>query len=97
MFKGSGTMRLMNDKELLMKIWNVYDALNLLKELIDEHNKLKRDFMVKEISLVDMDFPLYAIAENKFETEGFIFEFNPNDKTMKAEKEGEIFNLVKEE
>ena len=55
MFKSSGTMRLMNNKELLMKIWNVYDGLNILKELIDEHNKLKWDFIVKEVSLVDMD------------------------------------------
>jgi hypothetical protein len=55
MFKTSGTMRLMNDKELLMEIWNVYDGIHILKEIIDEHNKLKWDFIEKEISLVDAD------------------------------------------
>jgi len=54
-FKSSGTMRLMNDKELLSEIWNVYDGLNLLKEVIDEHSTLKWNFLEKEISLVDWD------------------------------------------
>jgi hypothetical protein len=55
MFKSSGTMRLMNDRELLLAIWNVYDAITLLKQLNDEQNKLKWSFMEKEISLVDVD------------------------------------------
>ena len=194
MFKSSGTMRLMNDKELLKEIWNVYDGLTILKEIIDEHNKLKWNFMEKEISLVDRDmegnierniipmydfykktgnsnkllntsemlskniqklylkliikqveaskfkiykvtdedldkyvgvyssdlvpvkltitkgnkqlfgqltgqlpFPLYATAKNKFEIDGVILEFNLTNKTIVAKKDGEIFNLVKEE
>jgi len=194
MFKSSGTMRLMNDKELLMEIWQVYDGINILKELIDEHNKLKWDFMEKEISLVDVDtdgrierniipmydfykktsipdrllvaseqffkniqelflklmikqletsklkiynvtdedldkyvgvysndqlsvkltitkgnkllvgqltgqvlFPLYATAENKFETEDAVLEFNPTDKTIVVQRNGETFHLFREE
>jgi hypothetical protein len=55
MFKSSGTMRLMNDRELLLAIWHVYDALIILKQLNDEQNKLKWNFIEKEISLVDVD------------------------------------------
>jgi hypothetical protein len=53
MFKSSGTMRLVNDRELLLAIWNVYDELTLLKQFNDEQNKLKWNFIEKEISLVD--------------------------------------------
>jgi len=55
MFKNSGTMRLMDDKELLRGIWNVYDNFAYLKELINEHNRLKLNFIEKEISLFDVD------------------------------------------
>jgi hypothetical protein len=55
MFKTSGTMRLVNDRELLLAIWNVYDELALLKQLNDEQNKLKWNFIEKEISLVDVN------------------------------------------
>jgi hypothetical protein len=55
MFKNSGTMRLMNDKELLMEIWMAYDYLAILKELIDEHSNLKWNFIEKEISLFDVE------------------------------------------
>jgi len=58
MFKNSGTMRLLDDKVLLMEIWNVYDGFNYLKEIIDEHNKQKWNFIEKEISLVDI-IPMY--------------------------------------
>jgi len=44
-----------------------------------------------------LPFPLYATAENKFEIEGVILEFNPTDKTIVAKKDGEIFNLVRED
>jgi len=55
MFRNSGTMRLMDDKELLREIWNVYDNFAILKELINEHNRLKLNFIEKEISLFDVD------------------------------------------
>ena len=43
-------------------------------------------------------FPLKAIAADKFEFEeaGVILEFNPSDKTMILEQDGEIFNFVRE-
>ena len=194
MYKNSGTMRLMNDKVLLKEIWNVYDGITILKEITDEHNRLKWTFIEKEISLVDMDtdgkierniipmydfykktsipdkllvvseyiferinnlyqklmiqqlevskyqrynvtdeyldkylgvysidqiqvkltitkankqlfgqitgqlsFPLYATAENKFEYDGVIFEFNPIEQTVVVKKDGEVFNFVREE
>ena len=55
MFKNSGTMRLMNDRELLMAIWTAYDELTLLKQVLDEHNKLRWNFIEKEASFFDVD------------------------------------------
>jgi hypothetical protein len=194
MFKTSGTMRLMDDKDLLMEIWNAYDGILNLKEAVDIHNKLKWDFMEKEISLVDVDkdgkvewdmipmydfykktgisnnllnwseiilkithelylklmmmqletsklktyqvtdedldkylgvylsdqvpvkltitkgkkqlfgqltgqlpFHLSATAKNKFEVDGITLEFHPTDKTIVVNRDGIIFNFVREE
>jgi hypothetical protein len=55
MFKSSGTMRLMKDRETLLEIWDVYDRLTVLKQLVDEYNKLKLNFIEKEISLIDVN------------------------------------------
>jgi hypothetical protein len=35
MFKSSGMMRLVNDKELLLSIWGAYGTINSIKELLD--------------------------------------------------------------
>ena len=55
MFRNSGTMRLMNDRELLLAIWNVYDELTFLKQLSDEHVKRHWNYMEKDMSLIDVD------------------------------------------
>ena len=48
MFKTSGSMRLMRDKELLESIWKVYTCLETLKLNFDEYYKLKIDECLKE-------------------------------------------------
>jgi len=50
MFKSSGVMRLMNDKELLLTIWDVYAQLTDLKELLDWSDQIKTNDLIKEAS-----------------------------------------------
>ncbi|MDR2972507.1 MAG: hypothetical protein LBU83_11365 [Bacteroidales bacterium] len=52
MFKSSGSMRLMNNKELLLSIWDVYTELADLKDFFDWYDKTKTDDMIKEVSSV---------------------------------------------
>ena len=58
MFKGSGLMRLMDKKELLIAIWDVYSELNTLKQGYDDHNSRKLNHMEK-------DFPLQGYGGEK--------------------------------
>jgi hypothetical protein len=51
MFKSSGTMRLMNDKNLLLSIWDMYAKLTDLKELFDWCDQIKKEAMMKEASM----------------------------------------------
>jgi hypothetical protein len=51
MFKNSGLMRLMNNKELLTDIWDVYADIDWLKGRIDRYNETKWDEMNKDIAL----------------------------------------------
>ena len=53
MFKTSGTMRLVEDKDLLLSLWEVYDRLTILKELMDWNYQTKWEDMKKELSQVD--------------------------------------------
>jgi len=50
MFKSSGVMRLMNDKELLLTIWDVYAELSDVKELLDWGDQIKTNDLIKEAS-----------------------------------------------
>jgi hypothetical protein len=52
MFKSSGSMRLMTDKELLLSIWDVYVELADLKDFFDWYDKTKTDDMIKEVASV---------------------------------------------
>jgi hypothetical protein len=52
MFKSSGSMRLMNDKELLLSIWDVYVELADLKQFFDWYDQRKTDDMLKEASMI---------------------------------------------
>ena len=49
MFKTSGIMRLMNDKELLLSIWDVYNNIDVLQKFLDRAYQEKYDEMKKEI------------------------------------------------
>ena len=48
MFKSSGCMRLMDDKELLLLMWDMYVELAELKHFFDWYDKTKTDDMLKE-------------------------------------------------
>ena len=58
MFKTSGNMRLVNDKELLISIWDSYTALDDLKQVIDMFGQIKLEEIKKESQL----FSLYDIS-----------------------------------
>ena len=51
MFKTSGVMRLVDSKELLLSIWDVYSSINTLKETLDLGFQMKYDEIKKLISL----------------------------------------------
>jgi len=48
-FKSSGTIRLLDDKELLLKMWDVYTGLDSQNETLKWYNDLKWGYMEKEI------------------------------------------------
>jgi len=52
MFKSSGVMRLVDDKELLLLLWDVYDELTSVQETFDTFFPIKWEDMKKEISLL---------------------------------------------
>ena len=51
MFKSSGVMRLVEDKELLLLIWNTYSSINDLKYLLDMSFDMKREALTDLIAL----------------------------------------------
>ena len=55
MFKTSGIMRLVDSKELLLSIWDVYTSINILKELLDLGFQMKYDEMKKLATLVKQE------------------------------------------
>jgi hypothetical protein len=63
MFKGSGAMRLLNDKELLQSIWGTYLNLERVKSTLDLYYQLKMDECVNhnqlELAGVPIPIPLY--------------------------------------
>jgi len=66
MFKNSGVMRLIDDKELLLSIWEVYDCIGFVKETLNWFFQVKWDDMKKEIPLFIedqkmIDAPMYFL------------------------------------
>jgi hypothetical protein len=53
MFKTSGIMRLVDDKELLLTLWRVYDALLMQMKILDVYSELKMEELKKEMLLID--------------------------------------------
>ena len=51
MFKTSGIMRLVDSKELLLSIWDVYSSINILKEMLDLGFQMKYEEIKKMASL----------------------------------------------
>jgi len=58
MFKTSGNMRLVDDKELLLSIWEIYAKLADIEQAFNSFMQLKLDNMIKESQL----YSLYDIA-----------------------------------
>lgn len=54
MFKSSGVMRLVNDKDLLLSLWDMYDYFNVTKEIVDWNFKTKWEDVKKELSTVEI-------------------------------------------
>jgi hypothetical protein len=52
MFKSSGTMRLVNDKELLLSLWEVYDEFTSVKETFEWFLPVKWEDIKKELSML---------------------------------------------
>ena len=52
MFKFSGTMRLIADKELLLSIWEVYDDFNTANNALEWMSRAKLDDYRKDISIM---------------------------------------------
>ena len=48
MFKTSGNMRFLNDKELLLAIWGTYSGLSEIKKILDIYIDMKLEDMKKE-------------------------------------------------
>jgi hypothetical protein len=48
MFKSSGIMRLLDDKELLLSLWNCYDNISFLQQILDMYVQEKKAEMKTE-------------------------------------------------
>ena len=63
MFKQSGTMRLLDDKEVLLSLWNVYQQLDFLQNALDWLFQIRVEELKKEFPLVfsgqNVDVPMY--------------------------------------
>jgi len=68
MFKISGAMRLVGDKELMRDIWKTYNSLEMLQRMSDSFNQLKKDYALKEIQLMndgkEIEIPMYDFFIN---------------------------------
>ena len=64
MFRTSGNMRLIEDKELLLSIWNAYTNLLELKQRVDQGMQIKLDELMKEAELYSLyDFHSFSDEE----------------------------------
>ena len=75
MFKLSGTMRLMENKELILSIWKVYTNMDEVKNLVDMAYQIKLDEAKKEMQLSYAErnkrIPMYTF----YAQTGWTFEF----------------------
>jgi len=55
MFKTSGSMRLLKDKELLLGMWDVYTLLTDIKIVLDKAQEFKLNEVMKEIGWSDTE------------------------------------------
>ena len=63
MFKSSGIMRLVSDKELSLAIWDAYADLIKLKEGFDWHDQIKWDYMKEDFSKIYLDGEIKKMKE----------------------------------
>ena len=88
MFKTSGIMRLVDSKELLLSIWDVYTSINILKELLDLGFQMKYDEIKKLAALVKQgkmeDAPMRDFFTDSNITHSMLEE---SEKTLRMIKE----------
>ncbi|MCL2246461.1 MAG: hypothetical protein FWC10_05040 [Lentimicrobiaceae bacterium] len=60
MFKFSGTMRLLEDKELLLSIWRVYHEMESVQNMIDGNLEYKKDEALRDRQKIDNGEPIVA-------------------------------------
>jgi hypothetical protein len=61
MFKTSGMMRLINDKELLLTLWKTYSELDMVSYFLTESMLFQKDEMIRELhDDIKQDVPLYV-------------------------------------
>jgi hypothetical protein len=86
-FKSSGIMRLMDNRELLMDIWDIYAGIDWLKEQIVFYNERQWDELNKEMTLQFEKKPMqYKARLYKFYAPGAAF-------TMRDQYERRLENL----
>jgi len=88
MFKSSGTMRLVDNKELLLSLWDVYDDFESVNKTFEWFLPVKWEDIQKEISLLlDDQKPKVAPMYNFFITGMPYAMLRPCDITLKKAKE----------
>jgi len=94
MFKISGNMRLIDDKELLLSLWDVYDELSAVKDFFEWHSKIKWDYMQKDLALLIEGEDLKVAPMYNFFFLGF--PHNAKDACEKAlEKSNEVVEKLR--
>ena len=87
MFKSSGTMRLVDDKELLLSLWDVYDELRSVKDTFEWFVPIKWEDMKKEISLL-LDDKEVKVPMYNFHVTGMPYQIlQPCERALEKAKE----------
>ena len=86
MFKNSGFMRLMEDRGLLLTVWNVYAELDELRLGLDECTQVKKEEIRKEIQLFAEGTPHIPMYQFYLSNLPYKMQYNCEE-TLKIVKE----------
>ena len=88
MFKSSGIMRLVDDKELLLSLWEVYDELNSVQETFETFFPIKWEDIKQEIALLLDGQKLKTVPMYNFYMMGMPLQMmRPCERALKKSKE----------